>query len=345
MEEQKEDENLVTMKWVMLGTGECGKSTIFRQLKQTFGEGYSSEKRKSFRMVIDANIIQGMQTLIKYSDRLALQFGTKISEELMNSKNFMNGLDEEAKLDENIANHISKLWKDPAIRITFEHSNLFHMPAHESAEYFFNRVLDIAQSGYIPSFEDILRCKARTSGIQTVEFIHGHHNVKLLDTGGQRNERKKWKKAFPGTDVILFVAAISEYDQTLFEDGKTNRLHETLKLFSEVCKSKLLAGTPIVLFLNKTDFFAQKIKKVDLRVCFPDYTGENEYIPGLDFVASKFKEVYEGRTHELQIRVVNALESEQVVSSFEASKETIIMRNVGEKGRLLLESPNKTITN
>jgi guanine nucleotide-binding protein G(i) subunit alpha len=121
-------------------------------------------------------------------------------------------------------------------------------------------------------------------------------------------------------------------------------LLETITLFSHVCKTKLLAGTSIVLFL-KTDLFAQKIKKVDLRVCFPDYTGEKEYTEALDFVVSKFKEVYEGRTQELQIRLVNALDTDQVVSTFEASKETIIMRNIGEKGRLLkdpvVEAPIK----
>jgi hypothetical protein len=81
---------------------------------------------------------------------------------------------------------------------------------------------------------------------------------------------------------------------------------------------------------SKTDCFARKIKKVNLSVCFPDYVGENEYLAGLNFIASKFKEVYEGRTHELQICVLNELDSEQVVSSFETSKETIISRNVGE---------------
>jgi hypothetical protein len=44
-----------------------------------FGEGFSSTLRKAHEMVIDANIIENMQTLIRYSDRLAVQFGTKIS--------------------------------------------------------------------------------------------------------------------------------------------------------------------------------------------------------------------------------------------------------------------------
>jgi GTPase SAR1 family protein len=35
MEEKKEEENLPTMKWIMLGAGDSGKSTIYKQLKHT----------------------------------------------------------------------------------------------------------------------------------------------------------------------------------------------------------------------------------------------------------------------------------------------------------------------
>ena len=40
----------------------------------------------------------------------------------------------------------------------------------------------------------------------------------VLDVGGQRNERKKWIHCFDGVTGIIFVVAINEYDQVLFED-------------------------------------------------------------------------------------------------------------------------------
>lgn len=46
----------------------------------------------------------------------------------------------------------------------------------------------------------------------------------LYDVGGQRNERKKWINCFEGVNTILFVAALSEYDQNLFEDSSVNRM-------------------------------------------------------------------------------------------------------------------------
>ena len=46
--------------------------------------------------------------------------------------------------------------------------------------------------------------------------------------GGQRNERKKWIHCFEGVDAVIFVAAISEYDQKLFEDSTKNRMVRVL---------------------------------------------------------------------------------------------------------------------
>ncbi len=49
---------------------------------------------------------------------------------------------------------------------------------------------------------------------------------RFIDVGGQRNERRKWIHAFEDVTCVMFVAAISEYDQTLYEDEKKNRMVE-----------------------------------------------------------------------------------------------------------------------
>jgi guanine nucleotide-binding protein subunit alpha len=40
----------------------------------------------------------------------------------------------------------------------------------------------------------------------------------MFDVGGQRSERKKWIHCFENVTAILFVVAISGYDQCLVED-------------------------------------------------------------------------------------------------------------------------------
>ncbi len=44
-----------------------------------------------------------------------------------------------------------------------------------------------------------------------------------------------------------------------------------------VINNRFLNKVPAVLFLNKKDLFEEKIKKVDLKVCFPEYKGNNEW--------------------------------------------------------------------
>lgn len=40
----------------------------------------------------------------------------------------------------------------------------------------------------------------------------------MFDVGGQRSERKKWVHCFEGVHCLMFIAALSGYDQCLVED-------------------------------------------------------------------------------------------------------------------------------
>jgi hypothetical protein len=40
----------------------------------------------------------------------------------------------------------------------------------------------------------------------------------MMDVGGQRSERKKWIHCFDGVQCLLFMVALSGYDQSLLED-------------------------------------------------------------------------------------------------------------------------------
>jgi hypothetical protein len=37
-----------------------------------------------------------------------------------------------------------------------------------------------------------------------------------IDVGGQRNERRKWIRCFEDVMLIIFLTAVSEYDQVQF---------------------------------------------------------------------------------------------------------------------------------
>ncbi len=71
---------------------------------------------------------------------------------------------------------------------------------------------------YIPSDQDVLRSRLRTTGITETLFELGQLNYHMFDVGGQRSERKKWVHCFEGVHCLMFVAALSGYDQCLVED-------------------------------------------------------------------------------------------------------------------------------
>lgn len=48
---------------------------------------------------------------------------------------------------------------------------------------------------------------------------------------------------------------------------------ESLRLFESICNSRWFINTSIILFLNKKDLFAEKIKRVSIKIAFPDYDG------------------------------------------------------------------------
>ncbi len=49
----------------------------------------------------------------------------------------------------------------------------------------------------------------------------------MVDVGGQRSERRKWIHCFENVTSIIFLVALSEYDQILFEsDNEVNSLFD-----------------------------------------------------------------------------------------------------------------------
>ncbi len=46
-----------------------------------------------------------------------------------------------------------------------------------------------------------------------VKYKHRSLAFKMIDVGGQRSERRKWIHCFDNVTAVLFVVALSEYNQ------------------------------------------------------------------------------------------------------------------------------------
>ena len=57
---------------------------------------------------------------------------------------------------------------------------------------FYNQLDHLWAANYVPTDKDIIRCRAKTTGIAESIFHLGPLTYRMLDVGGQRSERKKW---------------------------------------------------------------------------------------------------------------------------------------------------------
>ena len=140
-----------------------------------------------------------------------------------------------------LAESISFLWKQPQVKATFNKRQYYSFIAN--TDYFFGKIDEIFDMNYEPTFEDVLKCRARTTGIEERDITINDTRYITFDVGGTRTERRKWIQLFEGVDVIIFVAALNHFCTVLFEDQRKNGMQESLELFAEIVNGKWFRNT------------------------------------------------------------------------------------------------------
>jgi guanine nucleotide-binding protein G(i) subunit alpha len=125
-------------------------------------------------------------------------------------------VEETNELPLELANIMKRLWCDVGVQHCFARSREYQL--NDSAEYYLNALDRISAPNYIPTQQDVLRTRVKTTGIIEHNFFYKNLNIKMIDVGGQRSERKKWIHCFEGVTSIIFCVALSEYDLVLTED-------------------------------------------------------------------------------------------------------------------------------
>lgn len=234
---------------------------------------------------------------------------------------------------EQIAEAISQLWKnDMGIKQCFNRSNEFQLEG--SVSYYFDNIHKFADANYLCTDEDILKGRIKTTGITETNFNIGSAKFKVLDAGGQRSERRKWIHCFQGITAVLFVLAVSEYDQMLFEDERVNRMHEAIMLFDSLCNSRWFHNVPFILFVNKVDLFEQKLKKSPIKNYFPDYNGKpGDVNAGLKYFEDIFSSLNRTKK-QLYIHRTCATDTQSMRFVLTATTDMIAQQNLKKSGLL-----------
>ena len=319
------------VKLLLLGAGESGKSTIFKQMRVLFGAPLTEDEKQQITPVVYNNTITSMKILCSETKNMGYDGEVIVKDKL----DFMLGLDDACEINDEIGGAIKDLWTDPGILQTWKRRAEFQIV--ESVKYYFNEIERIMKDDYVATQQDMLLARVRTSGIVTEKYVIDGVEFEMYDVGGQRNERKKWIHCFDDVTAVIFVAALSEYDQVLFEDSTANRMTEAVDLFGEICNNKVFQSSAMILFLNKKDLYEEKIKDVHIgdQPAFANFDGKvgdaDYYDKGIGYFLDMFTAQNTNPERQIYSHATCATDSKNVEVVFNSCKDIIMRKNMEGK--------------
>lgn len=369
------------VKLLLLGAGESGKSTIFKQMRILHGSPRSDDDLRMYGVVIRSNIIVAIRKLCSHLRSLGLEealagepinedFGINMTpkeayDELISHlvDNTAPGLEESLQNGEHNSNPRDWVGQSPraglaanndakqflqhvnAIRILWNSKAMKEVWSKRAAvnvidghKEYLQDVMRIASPSFKPTTQDILLARMRTTQVVMERYRIDGIDFEMYDVGGQRSERRKWIDCFDHVDAVIFVAALSEYDQSLAEAKRTNRMVEALELFRSVCNNRAFANTSIMLFLNKKDIFAEKVLYSDIAAQRPfyDYAGPSkDFDHGVLYFIQKFKDcLIDDEFNDSFIHVTCATDTNNMEFVLDSTRTIIMTDNLRRSGFL-----------
>jgi len=370
------------IKMLLLGAGESGKSTIFKQMRVLYGTARADDDLRMYGVVARSNIVVAVRKLCSHLRNLGLE------EELDRESTEDSGLEEgdhssmtpRQAYDELMAYLVDNTAMAPAqdvtesgekdwvgqspraglaanndakqflahhesIRILWQSDTMKQVWGKRAAvniidshKEYLDEVPRIASPDFKPTTQDVLIARVRTTQVVMERYRIEGVDFEMYDVGGQRSERRKWLDCFDQVTSVIFVAALSEYDQTLAEAKRTNRMVEALELFRSVCNNRAFANTSIMLFLNKKDIFAEKILYSDIAAQRPfcDYAGPTkDFDHGVLYFIQKFKDcLIDDEFNDTFIHVTCATDSNNMEFVLHTTRTVIMTDNLKRSGFL-----------
>lgn len=307
---------------VIAGAGETGKSTFVKQLEMIHSGRYSEDnERTPFIVDIRRSICRQMCSLARKVRGSVHLLSTKHKkdeiERLTSPTNhpFLHLKSEEGEkiIHRPYRNDVERVWSG----IEAEHElRIRQYQMTNNLRYFVGTRFDnVCNDEYIPTKMDVLRTRLPTSTVREHRIVVNGTGLmsKLMnktkrfvffDVGGQKRHRKEWASLLHDMKYVVFFASLAEYNEKLEEDGKTNRLVESIALFQQIVREMQKKGNSdksYILMLNKEDLFDDKFidGQIKLSDYFPDYIGSEidadeakQFIKGLFLKGIEHEQIF-----------------------------------------------------
>ncbi|KAF8491877.1 G-alpha-domain-containing protein [Russula emetica] len=230
---------------------------------------------------------------------------------------------------------IVTLWNHPAVRASLADQSI---SLEFQSGFFLDAVDRIAAPGYEPSPADILKARIQTLGVEEhplrVETGTAGGSLawevgqlwSIIDVGGSRALRAAWLPYFDDVNMLLFIAPVSAFNQTLTEDRSVNRLWDSFLLWKSLCVHKLLKKAAFVLLLNKYDLLDVKlqsgIKFRDYVTSYKDRPNNTETV--LQYLKGKFTAIHQQDPQNKMILHIH------VTCATDSSSTSIVLTRIRE---------------
>lgn len=222
------------------------------------------------------------------------------------------------------------LWSDPGIQEAWKKQLTIptSLWTFDLSSKLFNKIEEIVKMDYVPSVEDVLIGRYRTSLDSHIVQIN-EHKIEILDTGGERCERKK-RTACEYISIFVFVVDLTGYNCLVNEDDRVSHLVESLK-----CDSKWSENAPIYLAFNFTDILAEKLSHAPLNAFLEDYKGDNSHEDICKYLQEKFT-TSSSSNRKYRVHFISSLDTDDIKKLMECILDESILQkqmdsNIEEK--------------
>lgn len=289
--------------------------------------GFTSAERDQYKTSVFSNLLFSMRTMLEAMEDLGIPLERDENDDYIDLMLEDREITASEAMPHEYLIPFQRMWSDTGVQQAARRGNEYAL--QDNIYYFFDDIERIFRPDYRPTDQDILRCRLKTTGISETVFALQDLTYRMFDVGGQRSERKKWIHCFENVTAVLFLVAISGYDQCLYEDTESNQMSEALMLFDTICNSRWFVKTSMILFLNKIDLFKVKLKHSPFKDHFPDFRGDQEDLQQcVSFFQRKFVDLNRNPTKDTYTHFTNATDTTLLRSVMLSVTDIILQKNL-----------------
>jgi len=189
-----------TIKILLLGTGDCGKSTFAKQLS-IINSSLNPQHLKNYISVLRENALSGAQSVVEHIRTWEIKLPPELNEPMESIVNAESLTPEIAKHIQTVNNHnmVQQILTKRGDEMTLQ-------GGVAGVQYYFKNAERYA-GDFTPTSDDILKSRRKTTGVIETHFEIEGQPFSVVDVGGQRSERKKWLNCFSSITAVIFFSS------------------------------------------------------------------------------------------------------------------------------------------